>query len=552
MSKPPPPLTHWLATAALLLFLLGCAPTEIPVTRLVEVQVPVTVEVTGTPLVTRVVETSAVEVTRIVPATPTRFQGRLIVGIPEYPTTLDIPQASTTTTRMVAWHLYDSLVTSDVSSTILPALAERWEISEDGLTTTFYLRRGVQFHNGEAFTADAVRFSWERGRQPANENSAGWQAVQEVVVLDDYTVQLTTAERNVALLRLIADQWAIVPPSYIAQVGEAEFALRPVGTGPFQFAEAERNGFVTLEANTSYWQPNQPRLRQITFRWIPNPADKISLLQAGRVHVLSDLAPEEAIPLAADPTLRLISYPEDRIYFIGFNRAGAGADSPLEDSRVRLALNHAINRPAMLQTLFGNLARLSTGMVLPSNLGYDPTLEPIPYDPVLARSLLQQAGVEEGFALEMACPEEAYPLFNEVCAWVAADLAEIGVDVTLTFVPPATYFDTPPRDYPALFGDRRTGDGTEAYSRLNGLLGGSDYATWYDEEIGRLIRRLRETADPTARAELYQQIQAEMQTNPSFIYLYEPLRFEAVHATVQNYTPRAHGRHTYADVFLAR
>ena len=543
---------YFAAVALFLLTLLGCGgPTEVPVTRVVEVQVPVTVEVPGTPLVTRVVETTAVEVTRVVPATPNPHQGRLIVGIPEYPPTLDLPRAESPTTRMVAWHLYDSLVATDPSSNIVPALAERWEVAEDGLSVTFYLRRGVQFHNGELFTAEAVRFSWERGSDPANANSAAWQAVQEVVVIDDYTVQLTTAVRNVTLLRLLAEQWAIVPPSHIAEVGEAEFALRPVGTGPFRFYEAQTNGFITLEANPAYWQAGLPRLRFLTFRWLTNPNNRIPLLQQGRVHVLSNLSPEEALPLAADPALRLIAYPEDRTYFIGFNRAGAGSNSPLEDTRVRLAINHAINRPALVQALFAGMARLSTGMVLPSNLGYDPKLAPIPYDPVLARSLLQQAGWENGFKLAMACPEAAYAQFNEVCTWVQADLAEVGIEVDLTFVAPDVFFETPPRELPALFGDRRTGDGTEAYARLNGLLGGSDFATWYDEDVGRLLRRLRETADPSLRAGYYQQIQAEMLSDPSFIYLYEPLRFEVVAAAVQNYTPRVHGVQDFTAVFLA-
>ena len=536
-----------LLTAA---FLLGCAAQEIPVTRLVEVQVPVTVEVTAPPVLTPIVQTAVVEVTRLVETGGERFDGRLIVGIPEYPNSLDLPQANSPTARMVAWHLYDSLVQTDAQSNILPALAESWVISEDNLTYTFTLRRGVSFHNGEQFTADAVRFSWERGSTPANANSAAWQAVSEVVVVDDYTVRLVTAEPNVNLLRLIADQWAMVPPSYIAEVGENSFVERPIGTGPFQFVESEQNGYITLEANSTYWNPSQPQLRYLSFRWVINPAERFDLLRNGRIHVVSGLEAAEAVPLLSAPDVRLVSYPQDRIYFIGFSRATAGDDSPLEDARVRLAMNHAINRPEMVTTLFDGLAHLSTSLVTPSNLGYDPTLLPLEYDPVLARSLLEAAGFGDGFTVEMACPAEAYPLFNEVCLWVQADLAEVGITAELTFLPPTEFFETPPRDLPALFGDRRTGDGTEAYSRLNGLLGGSDYATWYDEDIGRLIRQLRQTAEPSTRADLYAALQAELQADPPFIYLYEPLRFEAVNAAVQNYTPRASEIHFFSDVYL--
>jgi peptide/nickel transport system substrate-binding protein len=288
------PITFGVLTAALL---LGCAAQEIPVTRLVEVQVPVTVEVTAPPVLTPVVQTAVVEVTRLVETGEPRFDGRLIVGISEYPNSLDLPQTNSPTARMAAWHLYDSLVQTDAQSNILPALAESWAISEDNLEYTFTLRRGVSFHNGEDFTADAVRFSWERGSEPANANSAAWQAVSEVVVVDDYTVRLVTAEPNVTLLRLIADQWAIVPPSYIAEVGETGFRVRPIGTGPFQFVESEQNGYITFEANPTYWNPTQPKLQNLTFRWVINPAERFDLLRNGRIHIVSGLEAAEALPL---------------------------------------------------------------------------------------------------------------------------------------------------------------------------------------------------------------------------------------------------------------
>jgi peptide/nickel transport system substrate-binding protein len=480
----------------------------------------------------------------IVAALPLQAQDaptELIVALPNDPTSLFPPRGADITAGNAARPLYDSLLGIDANGEIIPELAERYEVSEDGTEYTFYLRQDVTFHNGEPFNADAVVATWEYGSDESNDYAQDYAKVSAVEVIDEFTVKLVTPAPDPVLLTQIANGgWTALPPQYMAEVGIDGFEAAPVGTGAFMFVERIPGDRIVMEANPNYWQEGQPGVDRLVFRIIPDSSTRLAAIQTGEIHIVNRLSADEITLLEGNPEVEIVTYPNDRVYYVAFKNVGNGVGTPLEDARVRQALNLAVNRQGIIEAIFSGQASLVTGFVLSTNLGYDDSLEPYPYDPAAAQALLEEAGYAEGFSISMGCPTDAYLNINEVCLAVQRDLSAIGVDVTVEFKTSNSFWSQP--QYGAvgpMFVDSWSTDLGEAINRLEGaLIPENYYAGWNDATIVDLIGQIASTVDRDARAALYVEIQQYMYENPPFIYLYQPFAFEAVRANVEGYNPR--------------
>jgi peptide/nickel transport system substrate-binding protein len=239
--------------------------------------------------------------------------------------------------------------------------------------------------------------------------------------------------------------------------------------------------------------------------------------------------------------INVIQYPVTRIYYIAFNNLTTGLDQPTMDAKVRQAMNYAIDVQAIMDALFDGFGKPASGYVASSELGYG-VVEPFGYNPDKARDLLDQAGYGDGFAMDMACPAGAYMHFEEVCEAVVGYLGDVGIDVSLDIMESGQYWDQEAnKELPPLFGDSWSTLSGEALRRLTGALGGWDaaYSSWSDPVLDDLIAKISTTVDREARKQLYEELQVYMQENPPFIYLYEPVAFEAVRDRVMDYYPRS-------------
>lgn len=466
----------------------------------------------------------------------------LRVAVPTFPNSLDASVAAERNAQNVSWQMFDSLVWANEQNVIEPALAERWEVSEDGREFTFFLRQNVEFHNGEPFNADAVVFSWERGIQPHIEWSDRWARASAVERIDDYTVRITTAEPDPLLLGVMAQHWNIVPPVYTQEVGDDRFGESPVGTGPFRFVEWVREDRIVLERNDSYWREGLPRVDRVVFRPIPEASTRMAAIQTGEIDIVNRLTVEQAGALESIDGVRVVTYPIDRVFYITFNNLTSGIGEPTMDPRVRRAMNYAVDRQAIIDSLFGGRAQLATGLMTPSNLGYDPTIEPFPFDPDRARELLAEAGFPDGFEIGFAAPAGAYTNFEQVAEAVQGFLGDVGIVTDLEIMESGRFWDLQAeKQLPPLFGDSWSERSGESLPRLRGALGGWDasFSQWSDPVIDDLLDRISVTVDQNERAALYRELHRYMQEDPPFIYLYIPETFEAVRSNVQDYLPRA-------------
>ena len=489
-------------------------------------------------VVETVVEEKVVEVTAV-PA-PEGPEGTLTMALATFPNSIDRPQAAERNASNTSQQMWDSLLWVNEEGELEPALAESYEISEDGTEYTFYLRDDVVFHNGEPFNADSVVLTWERAANADYEYSYYFTNADSVEKIDDYTVKVTTPEPDSTFLRLMADYWAMIPPKYYEEVGEDGFVEHPIGTGPFMFVEWVKGDHITMEANPNYWREGLPKVQNLIFRPIPESATRVAAIQTGEVDVVGRLSSEEAQSLLGAPNVKVIRYPSTRIYYIAFNNLTTGLDQPTEDPLVRQAMNYAVDVDAIVDALFDGFGQRATGYVADGEMGFG-AVEPFPYDPGKAKELLAEAGYPDGFEMDFACPAGAYIFFEQVCEAVQGYLLDVGIETNLEIMESGQYWELEAeKQLPPLFGDSWSSTLGEAYNRLYGALGGWDasYSSWSDPTIDQYLADIETAIDFQERKKLYEDLQVYMQENPPFIYLYQLMTFEAINTRVQNYTPR--------------
>ncbi|MBW6463396.1 MAG: ABC transporter substrate-binding protein [Bacillota bacterium] len=465
----------------------------------------------------------------------------LRVALTTNPNTIEPATGDTRTASNVAWSIFNSLVWLNDEGVIVPSLAEDWTVSDDGLVYTFKLREDIVFHNGYAFSADDVVFTWERGQGSDITYREDFLAVAQMNKIDEYTVEAVLDTPNAMLLLQMNEHWGIMSKQYHEEVGEEGYLQAPVGTGPFKFVEWRAGDRIVLEAFEDYFEEGYPKVDRIEYRPIPDSSTRFAALVNDDIDIVSGLGPEQADSVQAEEGVTLVTYPLDRVFYITFNNMSTGIGTPIEDKLVRQAMSYAIDYQTIIDRIFDGYAERTAGFIVSGNLGYDPSVEPYPYDPDRAKELLAEAGYPDGFSIEMAGPSETYINFEQVLQAVVGYWGEVGIDVDLQFMESGMFWTLQAnRELPPLFGDSWSSSMGEAYPRLLGSVGGEDasYAAWLDPVLVDLVKEIQLSADQFDRADVYTEILRYMHEDPPFIYLYQPTAFEAINNRVKDYNPR--------------
>ncbi|WPC76389.1 ABC transporter substrate-binding protein [Vibrio porteresiae] len=353
--------------------------------------------------------------------------GTLTVSSPQDPGSWDPIDTFLVNWASVATNMYDGLTYRGPDLKLQPALATSWKISDDGKKIRFALRKGVTFHDGEPFNANAVKFTFDRllgdegkkGPQRSN-----YSAIDHVAVVDDYTVDFFLKAADPVLLTKLAGYGAmIVPPKYIQEKGEEYFNTHPVGTGPFEFESYQPKVGITLKAYPNFWG-DKAKLSELKYRFISEPSTAVAELQSGRVDVvIPPTIPIAMIPtIKNDPKLTIMSATSPTVYALRFNTK----NGITKDERVRKALIYGVDRQAIIDSILGGQAEAIASFQSAISFGNDPKMKPLPYDPAKAQQLLKAAGVKPGAQVQIDIRGNN-ATFNEVAQAVASYLQIIGL-----------------------------------------------------------------------------------------------------------------------------
>jgi peptide/nickel transport system substrate-binding protein len=524
--KPSKALMVVIVAALALASLLSCARRPTPTLQPTAVAPTETPQSTPTPVPTPTLR---------VP-TPTPESGTLVVLVADSIDTLDPyrmvrvhPEGS------IASHLWDTLTRLNADLQVEPSAAESWWMIGD-CTWEFSLRPDVVFHDGERLDAETVRYSIERSQSLPGSTEAFAREVGLVKVeaVSDRIVRLTTLQPVPDLAYHLAFL-EILPRGYYSTIGADQAASEPVGSGPYRLEDWTPGEQVTLASVPSYWR-GTPRWSHIIFRSVPALQDRLSALSSGEASLVTDLAPIQAERWDVADT-RLETVESTTRMLIGVH---AAPDTPLADRRVRQALNYGVDVTQIAgEWLAGYGERYGSWVNPPDG---NAALEPWPYDPDLARELLDEAGYADGLAVTLTTPSGAYYQDAAIAQSIAQQWGEIGVQVQVEEMDWAAYAERLlSEDVPALFLLAMNSRGN-ALQDVRNLAQDWPYnpTSWQDPLFEQQLQLAATTFDPQARAAVLDELQALAYDQAPWIWLWRPYRFYGVSQRL-DWTPRRDG-----------
>ncbi|MGF1600949.1 MAG: ABC transporter substrate-binding protein [Thermosynechococcaceae cyanobacterium] len=468
------------------------------------------------------------------PQTNRTPDGTLVFASAGQPVNLEPGNITDGNSIYVQQQIYDRLVHVQPGETkLIPGLAREWNASNDGLTWTFKLREGVQFHDGTPFNASAVKDNIERWwdpQSPLGFRDAGktyeiWanlfggfkgdevSLLQAVKVVDAQAIEFVLKQPFAGFpAALSSGYFGMASPAAIKKAA-GDYGVAgsvAVGTGPFVFQEWVTGDLIRLQKNPNYWRPDLPKAEQLIIRFITEPAARLAELRSGTVDFTIDLSPDQQAEIEADPNLEAILRPSFNVGYLALNPSYA----PLAKLKVRQAIAHAINRDAIVKAFWNDLATTDNHFTPPALEAFQAkTLPDYPFDPAKAKQLLAEAGYPNGFDLElwyMPVSRPYYPTPKPISEAFASDLSKVGINVSLKT-----------KDWAAYLSDRNrqpgfqsfmlgwTGDYSDPdnfYYPHFGPGATTDLGLWQNDQILELLDQARQVADPSERIRLYAQV----------------------------------------------
>ncbi|MGF6602900.1 dipeptide transport system substrate-binding protein [Paraburkholderia sp. GAS448] len=481
----------------------------------------------------------------------------------QYTTSVEFTAASYT--------LYNRLVEFQHGGTkVEPGLAESWEISPDGLTYTFHLRHGVKFHTTSyfrptrEFNADDVMLTFERMLNPNNAFRSAYpvafpyftdmgldKSIEKIEKLDPYTIRFTLKAVNAPFLQALAMPFAsVISAEYADQLMKAgkpaDINLNPVGTGPFIFRSYTKDATIRFDGNPDYWKPGVVQVGKLIFSITTDPAVRVQKLRQNECQVMSFPRPQDIASLAADANLQLPHQVGFNVGFLAYNTT----KKPLDQVEVRQALDMAINKQAIIQSVYQGAGQAASNPMPPTQWSYDGSLRDAPYDPAKAKALLAKAGLPDGFELTLwAMPvQRPYnPNARLMAEMIQADWEKIGVKAKIVTYEWGEYIKRAHAGEHDAMLIGWTGDNGDPDNWLGVLLGcsavnGSNFAKWCYKPFDDLIQKGRQTTDTAERTKYYTEAQEIFKQQVPFTPIahstvYQPLRKDVTGFRIDPFGP---------------
>lgn len=462
--------------------------------------------------------------------TPTT-DGKIVVGISQDLDSLDPHKAVAAGTKEVLFNLFEGLVKPDQNGNLEPAVAESYDISEDGKVYTFRLRQNVKFHNGALVTVDDVIYSIKRSAglletaDPAVIVEPALKNISEVNQVDETTVEVVLKEGDTELLGYLTS--AIIPKDY------KELDTVPVGTGPFKFVSYTPLENLVVEKNEDYYIAGKPYLDQVTFRIVPNPDSAVLDLLAGSLDIFPYLTETQAAQLSQQ--FNIVEGHMNLVQALFLNNAA----KPFNDVKVRQALNYAIDRQGILNMVAGG-----KGTIIGSNMfsGFskyfnETTVGTYTYDVQKAKALLAEAGYPNGLTFTIKVPSN-YKFHVDTSQVIVEQLKQAGITAKIEQIEWASWLSDvyTGRDYEA------TVIGLDAKLAPRNVLeryksdAGNNFLNYKNPQFDEVLSNAIRTTKDEEKIVLYKELQSILAEDAAAVYIQDPAHLVAVNTKLDGFT----------------
>ena len=453
----------------------------------------------------------------------------ITVAIASTFTTLDPYDASDTLSQTASKSFYEGLFTFDKDMKVIDALATDYKVSDDGLVYTVTLRKGVKFHDGSEFQADAVKANFDRVTNKANglKRYMLYQNIEKTEVVDPYTVRFTLKKPFSSFINQLGHPAGVmICPSTLANKTNKQIAFEPCGTGPYTLDKYNPSEGMRVVKNPSYWQAGFPKLDAINWKPVVENSTRVAMLLTGEAQFAFPLPAEQVKQVQGKDQVRLDITPSIILRYVEMNMS----KKPFQDKRVREALNYAINKEALCKVAFAGYADPATGYA-PAAIDFAEKLGPWPYDPKKARELLKEAGYGSGLTINLWSGYN-HTTAQKVIQFLQQQLAQVGIKSNIRALEAGQRtalvesVPTPDKSQHDLYYIGWSSSTGELDYAIRPLLAsenvppvGSNEAYYKSEKVDRLIQEGLATTDRTKKAAIYKEMQEQLWADMPWIPL---------------------------------
>lgn len=477
----------------------------------------------------------------------------IVFGKSKDAVTLDPADTTDGESSAVVLNIFETLLRFErEKTTVEPGLAESWTVADDKLTWRFKLREGVRFHDGTPLTAEAVKFNYIRQQDKDNPwrfkgKFEYWDlffdAIDSVEAEGEHTVVFKLNRPDATFLTNLAlFNMGISSPTAIKKYGE-DYFKNPVGTGPYMFKKWVRNEKIVLVRNPNYWGP-APKIEMLIYKPIPDNAVRLLELEVGSIHVLDGINPDDTQRIRDNPELKLLTQPGLNVGFMAMNML----KPPFDKREVRLAINHAVNKEALVNAFFadGLLGSAAVNPMPPTIWGYNDEIEPYEFNPQKAKELLAKAGYPDGFETELWAMPIARPYMPQpqrIAESIQADLKQVGIKTKIVTYEWGTYLDKISSGEHSMALAGWIGDNGDPDNFLYTLLdknntkiGSASNAAFYrGDEVHQKLVKAQQIYDRNERTQLYEEAQVLIHRDAPWVPLFHTTQMMATRADVDGF-----------------
>ena len=455
---------------------------------------------------------------------------RLIYSQASEAITLDPHDANDIYSRRVITNLYDRLIESTEKAEVIPGLAESWE-QIDPLTLKFTLRKGVKFQNGDEFTSEDVKFTFERAVTMPRVSTL-FDMIETIETPDPYTVILKTAQPSGSLIHHLTHISASILNKKYAENNEA-ISREPMGTGPYTLEEWRGGSHMLLKRYDDYFRGLAP-IEYVELRAVPEENSRVIAIETGEHHIANDIETIGRDLLEGKDDVEMREMSSFGVAYLGINTS----KGPLQDVKVRKAIAMGIDRDTMIEALLGDGVEKANSLLGPGVVGYSSTTKPFDYNPEEAKKLLAEAGYEN---LELTLLLNDNTTRRQMSEVIQAQLREIGINIKIEILEWATYLNETGSGESDLFllgwtnssGDADFGMTPILHSSNKGTAGNRSF--FDNNEFDELLELAKIELDPVKRAELYAKAQDIMNEEIPLLPLYFLLSSSAIRTNVNGF-----------------